>query len=114
MLAVALSGTSLELQRKSLLLNFCHYIALPQLILPTMSNARRVIGGDQLNLRTAWKGNAAVTTLQMVEQSQKTSYIPLCSPLDDIEHHRVDFSYFFNLGSGERNFVCMCTQPKYL
>lgn len=50
----------------------------------------------------------------MVEQSQRTSYIPLCSLLDDIEHHRVDFSYFFNLGSGEPNFVCMCTQPKYL
>ena len=100
MLAIVLSGISLQLQRKSLLSDFCHDIALPQLILPTMSIASRAIEGDQLNLGTAWKGNAAVTTSQMAEWSQRTSYIPLCSPPDHIEHHRLDFSYFLNSCSG--------------
>lgn len=76
MLAMVLSRTSLQLQRKSLLSNFCHDIALPQLILPTMIIASDAIEGDQLNLRRAWKENAAVTTLQMAERSQRTSYIP--------------------------------------
>lgn len=38
--------------------------------------ASDAIEGDQLNLRRAWKENAAVTTLQMAERSQGTSYIP--------------------------------------
>lgn len=100
MLAIVLSGTPLQLQRKSLLSYFCHDIALTQLILPTMSIASCAMEGDQLNLRTAWKGNAAVTTLQTGKGSQRTSYIPLCSPSDHTEHHRVDFSYFLSSGSG--------------
>jgi len=100
MLGIVLRGTSFQLQTKSLLSNFCRDIALPQLILPTMSTASCAPEGDQLNLRTAWKGNAVVTTLQIAERSQRTSYIPLCSPPDHTEHHRADFSYFLNSCSG--------------
>lgn len=87
-------------EKKSLLSNFYHDIALPQLILPTMSITSCAIEGDQLNLRRAWKGTAVVTASQMAKQSQRTSYIPLCSPSDHSEHHRVDFSYLFNSCSG--------------
>lgn len=95
MLAIVLSGTYLQLQRKSLLSNFSHCSTLPQLILQTLGTAGCAVEGHQ-QLRAAWKGNAVVATLQMAEECQRTSYILLCSPSDHPEHHRVDFSYFLN------------------
>lgn len=69
MLTIVLSGTSLQLQRKRLLSNFSHCIALRQLTLQAVGTASCAVEGNQ-QLRAAWTGNAVVAALQRAEESQ--------------------------------------------